>query len=134
MVAIDKTTWMPDSLTAEEKAEFVSEATTTRIDPSTGEEVDQVDYHRAAGLAWEHYATLGAGADGQTSPRVGSMTTGDQTITYTDGGTRQAAALRRASYHYARSRPYTARLGGTVQMEPLPARYVQAVEPDDEVA
>lgn len=129
-MAVDCTDWMPDALDAETKAEFVSAATVTRIDPASGDDVDVVDNHLAAALAWEHYAALGAGGSEQTSPRVESVATGDQSITYGDGGTRQAAAQRRASWHRARAKVRSVRLGGTVQVDPRVAAYDGAVDPD----
>lgn len=101
---------MPDSLSAEDKAEFVAAATVTRTNPLTGDETTLVDDHLAAALAWEHYAATGAGGAEQTAPDVTSVTTGSQTITYQGEGTRVAAALKRAAHHRARSRPYTAPL------------------------
>lgn len=126
-MAVDPTDWMPDSLSAEDKAEFVAAATTTAIDPATGDEYDLVDNHLAAALAWEHFVALGAGASEQIAPEVGSLSTGDQTIVYTDGGTRQAAARQRAAFHRARSRIRSVRLGSPVEVEPLPARYAPEV-------
>lgn len=130
---MDYESWMPDSLSAEDKAEFTAAATLTRIDPATGDETEVVDRHLAAALAWEHYVALGAGAAEQTAPSIGSVSTGSQAVAYTDGGTRQDAARKRAAFHRAHSRPRTVRLGGTVQMEPLPDRYEGAVNPSTEV-
>lgn len=129
-MAVDYEAMMPASLSAEDKAEFTAAATSTRTDPDTGDETTVVDTHLAAALAWEFYATSGAGASEQTAPDVGSVSVGDKTITYTDSGTRQAAAMKRANWHRARSRPRSVRLGEAVVMEPLPARYYDAAGGD----
>ena len=124
---------MPDSLNAEEKAEFVAAATVTRIDPDSGDEYDLIDYNLAAALAWEHYAATGAGGADQVEPQVATLGTQTQTIGYGKGGGSRIAEARRTAAHYrARSRIRSVRLGGTVTMDPLPARYADVLDPMDE--
>jgi hypothetical protein len=85
--------WMPPALSDEAKDAYAG--------------LFPTDPHRAAAAAWSGYAaTLPA------TPQVSSVSTGDQSVSYTRGGSVYDAAVQRADWHLSRARVQSVALVG----------------------